>query len=144
MRTNELDVGGTEAIGHGNDQPVVIPLDVEDHAATLENARAAELFLYLCRVFPISLLDDCCNQLGYIGFNNGDPIDRRGRLCALRSAMCVLGQQKTLLVLDEIEDLFSGSSELAMLAVQERQKGWINRMLEENPIPCFWLTNCCR
>ena len=56
MRTNELDVDGTEAIGQGNDQQVVIPLDVEDHAATLENARAAELFLYLCRAFPISLL----------------------------------------------------------------------------------------
>jgi len=40
---------------------------------------------------------------------HGDPIDRRGRLCALKSAMCVLSQQKTLLVLDEIEDLFSGS-----------------------------------
>lgn len=76
---------------------------------------------------------------------NGDPIDRRGRLCALRSAMCVLSQQKTLLVLDEIEDLFSGSNELAMLmGSQERQKGWINRMLEENPIPCFWLTNNIR
>ncbi len=44
--------------------------------------------------------------------NSGDPIDRRGRLCALRSAMCVLSQKKTLLVLDEIEDLFSGSNEL--------------------------------
>lgn len=77
--------------------------------------------------------------------NSGDPIDRRGRLCALRSAMCVLSQQKTLLVLDEIEDLFSGSNELAMfMAGQERQKGWINRMLEENPIPCFWLTNNIR
>lgn len=77
--------------------------------------------------------------------NSGDPIDRRGRLCALRSAMCVLSQQKTLLVLDEIEDLFSGSNELAMfMGGQERQKGWINRMLEENPIPCFWLTNNIR
>lgn len=77
--------------------------------------------------------------------NSGDPIDRRGRLCALRSAMCVLSQQKTLLVLDEIEDLFSGSNELEMfMGGQERQKGWINRMLEENPIPCFWLTNNIR
>jgi SpoVK/Ycf46/Vps4 family AAA+-type ATPase len=77
--------------------------------------------------------------------NSGDPIDRLGRLCALRSAMCVLSQQKTMLVLDEIEDLFSGSNELAMfMGGQERQKGWINRMLEENPIPCFWLTNNIR
>ena len=85
----------------------------------------------LAELFEIACTDNC-----------GDPIDRRGRLCALRSAMCVLSQQKTLLVLDEIEDLFSGSNELAMfMGGQERQKGWINRMLEENPIPCFWLTN---
>lgn len=92
------------------------------------------------------LASELCAELYEIACtdNNGDPIDRRGRLCALRSAMCVLSQQKTLLVLDEIEDLFSGSSELAMLAGQERQKGWINRMLEENPIPCFWLTNNIR
>lgn len=59
--------------------------------------------------------------------------------------MCVLSQKKTLLVMDEIEDLFSDNNELAMvMGGQERQKGWINRMLEENPIPCFWLTNNIR
>ncbi len=73
---------------------------------------------------------------------SGDPIDRHERLCALRSAMCVLSQQRSLLLLDEIEDLFNDGSELSMfLGGQERQKGWINRMLEENPTPCFWLTN---
>lgn len=74
--------------------------------------------------------------------DNGDPISRHGRLCALRSAMCVLSQQRTLLLLDEIEDLFNAHGEASMLPhVPGPQKGWINRMLEENPIPCFWLTN---
>lgn len=74
--------------------------------------------------------------------SEGDPIGRHERLCALRSAMCVLGQQRTLLVLDEIEDLFSGDHPFTqMLGGQERQKGGVNRMLEENAIPCFWLTN---
>lgn len=73
--------------------------------------------------------------------SEGDPITRHGRLCALRSAMSVLGQQRSLLVLDEIEDLFSEHPFAQMLGGQERQKGWINRMLEENSIPCFWLTN---
>ncbi|MHB0765367.1 AAA family ATPase [Stutzerimonas sp. NM35] len=74
--------------------------------------------------------------------SEGNPITRHGRLCALRSAMCVLGQQQSLLVLDEIEDLFSDEHPFVqMLGGQERQKGWINRMLEENSIPCFWLTN---
>lgn len=70
---------------------------------------------------------------------DGDPIDSRGRLCALRTAMGILNQQATLLVLDEIEDLFNESG--PHLHDQGKRKGWINRMLEENALPCFWLTN---
>ncbi|QEY64997.1 ATP-binding protein [Metapseudomonas lalkuanensis] len=70
---------------------------------------------------------------------DGDPIDSRGRLCALRTAMGILNQQATLLVLDEIEDLFSEPGTFS--PDQGNRKGWINRMLEENSLPCFWLTN---
>jgi hypothetical protein len=56
VRPDELDVDGAEAIGHGNNQPVVISLDIENHAATLENARTAELLLYFCRAFSIGFL----------------------------------------------------------------------------------------
>lgn len=70
---------------------------------------------------------------------DGDPIDSSGRLCAMRTAMGILNQEDTLLVLDEIEDLFSEPGPHAY--DQVKRKGWINRMLEENPLPCFWLTN---
>ncbi|MDF2074300.1 AAA family ATPase [Pseudomonas mendocina] len=74
--------------------------------------------------------------------HDGAPIDLQGRLCALRSAMYVLEQKQTLLLLDEIEELFSdGHGFEQLFGKQTRHKGWINRMLEENPVPCFWLSN---
>ena len=60
------------------------------------------------------------------------------RLCSLRAANSVLHSQRALLVLDEIEDIFQTASQDAN---SRSQKGWINRMLEENSLPCFWLSN---
>lgn len=94
----------------------------------------SQLTRLLARELDIELFEIACTD------TNGDPIDRRGRLCALRAALSVLEQQRTLLVMDEIEDLFASGNPLFMDA-GDRQKGWINRMLEENPLPCFWLTN---
>ncbi len=68
----------------------------------------------------------------------GDPVQARQRLCSLRAANSVLHSQRALLVLDEIEDIFhSAAAEPGIRS----QKGWINRMLEENSLPCFWLSN---
>lgn len=69
--------------------------------------------------------------------SDGDPISGHQRLCALRSAMHVLRDSRVLMLLDEIEDIFQDAG--------NRQgrvfKSWVNRMLEENSQPCFWLTN---
>ena len=73
--------------------------------------------------------------------SDGDPVSASQRLCALRSAMSVLHSHKSLLVLDEIEDIFDSPTPMGMGARSKAQKGWINRMLEENALPCFWLSN---
>lgn len=72
--------------------------------------------------------------------SSGDPIDAHQRLCSLRAAMSVLRSQQALLVLDEIEDIFEPPS-FPFADKSAAQKGWINRMLEENSLPCFWLSN---
>lgn len=72
--------------------------------------------------------------------SDGDPVSTNQRLCSLRSAMSVLHSQKALLLLDEIEDVF-GSPALSLDRKAGAQKGWVNRMLEENTLPCFWLSN---
>ena len=73
--------------------------------------------------------------------SDGDPVSASQRLCALRSAMSVLHSQKSLLVLDEIEDIFDSPMPMGIGTRSKAQKGWINRMLEENTLPCFWLSN---
>jgi SpoVK/Ycf46/Vps4 family AAA+-type ATPase len=69
---------------------------------------------------------------------HGDPLQPHQRLCSLRAANSVLQAQRALLVMDEIEDIFQTS---IFDARSRFQKAWINRMLEENSLPCFWLSN---
>ena len=69
--------------------------------------------------------------------SDGDPVSGQQRLCALRSAMHVLADSGALILLDEIEDIFQEPAHLA----RRVYKSWINRMLEENSQPCFWLSN---
>ncbi|WP_312703405.1 AAA family ATPase [Stutzerimonas nitrititolerans] len=96
----------------------------------------SELTRLMASLLKAELFEISCTD------NDGDPIDGSGRLCALRSAMSVLASRRALLVMDEIEDLFSAAEGLAAIFDDRpRHKGWTNRMLEENPVPCFWLTN---
>ncbi|BAP41548.1 ATPase central domain-containing protein [Pseudomonas sp. StFLB209] len=70
--------------------------------------------------------------------SDGDPVSSKQRLCSLRAANSVLGAQRAMLVMDEIEDVFQSTRHDPQ---GRAQKAWINRMLEENPLPCFWLSN---
>lgn len=72
--------------------------------------------------------------------SDGDPISANQRLCAMRSATSVLHAQRAALLLDEIEDIFD-LPPLTFSGKHKSWKGWINRMLEENSLPCFWLSN---
>ena len=73
---------------------------------------------------------------------DGDPIDGEQRLRAYRVAQTLLTGQTSLLAFDESEDIF-GQDELFLerkSAVQS-QKAWVNRTLEENRVPCIWISN---
>lgn len=96
----------------------------------------SQLARLLAKELEVDLYEVACTDC------DGDPINRYGRLRALRSAMRVLCEQRALLVLDEIEDLFNESNATSQWEhASGQQKNWINRVLEENPLPCFWLTN---
>ncbi len=91
-----------------------------------------QLTRLLARHLESALYEVACTD------QEGDPVFANQRLCSLRAANSVLHSQRALLVLDEIEDVFQA----AHANVNARsQKGWINRMLEENVLPCFWLSN---
>lgn len=91
-----------------------------------------QLSRFLAKSLNSALYEVACTD------NYGDPLLPQQRLCSLRAANSVLHAQRALLVLDEIEDIFQTS----IFDINGRShKAWINRMLEENALPCFWLSN---
>lgn len=81
-------------------------------------------------------------QLHEVGFEDDerDAVDGEGRLKALRAAQMMIGRQRSLLVFDEAEDVF-GQESLLRRSLAQSRKAWINRMLETNPVPTFWISN---
>lgn len=78
---------------------------------------------------------------------DGDPLKGDHRIGACRMAQYLLERrERCLLLFDEAEDVFpSHGGPFAGLLGQSRNasgsKAWMNQLLEENPRPCFWLSN---
>ena len=74
--------------------------------------------------------------------NDGDPIRGEGRLRAFRAAQNFFAKRSAMIVFDEVEDVFNDGNEfLGAKSTAQVRKAWINRMLEENPVPTLWLSN---
>ena len=71
---------------------------------------------------------------------DGDPIAGEKRLKAWRAANAMLRKRKSILIFDEVEDVFRDGS-LFEPSTAQRRKGWMNRALENNPVPTIWLSN---
>lgn len=73
---------------------------------------------------------------------DGDPIDGERRLRAFRTAQTFFAQNKALIAFDEAEDVFNdGDGLFGGKSTAQTRKAWINRMLEDNPVPTLWLSN---
>jgi len=76
---------------------------------------------------------------------NGNIHKGEARLGAYALAQGVLGGgTRSLVLFDEIEDVFRASEDRegpGGLSNQSGRKGWVNRTLQENPVPAFWVTN---
>lgn len=70
----------------------------------------------------------------------GDPLPGERRLRSFRVAQALFRGRPALLLFDETEDIFGDGDGPGRRPPQKR-KAWINRMLEENPVPSLWLTN---
>jgi len=74
--------------------------------------------------------------------SDGDPVDGERRLRAFRAAQCFFMEQKSLILFDEVEDVFNDGNHLfGRKSTAQTRKAWMNRMLEENPVPTIWLSN---
>lgn len=79
---------------------------------------------------------------------DGDPIVGTQRLQNFNFCQSALrGREPALLMFDEMEDVFGESSSFNFLGQithrhgRQQGKAWINRSLEENPVPTLWITN---
>ena len=70
---------------------------------------------------------------------DGDVISAEDRLNKCRFAQKVLEGQSSLLIFDEIEDVFRAS--FFEQSVAQQNKAWMNQLLENNNVPMIWLSN---
>ena len=71
---------------------------------------------------------------------SGESICGKSRLQAYRVAQNLFPARETLLVFDEVEDVFS-QHDLVHSSYAQSHKAWMNRMLEGNALPTLWLCN---
>ena len=84
-----------------------------------------------CELFEVASEDE-----------DGDPIHSTTRLRAFRAAQSFFAQRQALLVFDEAEDVFNDGADLfGAKSTAQLHKAWINRTLEDNPVPTLWLSN---
>jgi transitional endoplasmic reticulum ATPase len=75
----------------------------------------------------------------------GDAVTGERRLRAYRAAQTLLQARRAVVVFDEIEDVFNDGCEFfGKKSTAQTRKAWMNRMLEDSPVPTFWLSNTRR
>jgi len=73
---------------------------------------------------------------------DGDSLKGEYRLRAFRAAQSFFASRKALIAFDEVEDVFNdGGGIFGFKSTAQLRKAWINRILEENPVPTLWLSN---
>lgn len=74
--------------------------------------------------------------------SEGEAIDGDKRLRALCVSQCFFAERPTLVLFDEVEDVFAdGESFTGRRSTAQQRKAWMNRTLEENPVPTIWISN---
>ena len=78
-------------------------------------------------------------EVGMTGAD-GEALNSQERMAAYRFNQKVFARDREVLVLfDEIEDVFPSPRQKPDR--KEIDKAWVNRLLEANPVPSFWLSN---
>lgn len=77
--------------------------------------------------------------------NNGEPVKKAERFRSFRLSQHILenSEGNPILLFDEVEDVFYIGDDEVEKGIGNRSgiKGWVNKLLEENPVPSFWLSN---
>jgi len=74
--------------------------------------------------------------------DDGDPIGGVKRLRALHAAQSFFVKGKSILMFDEAEDVYRGGGYYgSQKSTAQEHKAWVNRALEQNPVPAIWVSN---
>lgn len=74
--------------------------------------------------------------------NDDEPISGIKRLKAYKVAQSFFSNNDVLILFDEIEDVVGDDNALNFFAPpKQSNKGWMNRILENNKVPAIWITN---
>ncbi|MFH1494749.1 MAG: ATP-binding protein [Pseudomonadota bacterium] len=77
--------------------------------------------------------------------DQGGPIDGQDRIAFYQMSQAFLQKSDALMLFDEIEDVFpSGEGTFSMFSRSRKPvagKMFINRLLENNPVPAIWISN---
>lgn len=89
-------------------------------------------------------------QVGASGYSvsdrdaDGDPASREVRLASLMLTQVFAPRGRSIVVLDEAEDVFQGEYNNALgrtFGRRDQSKSWINSLLEANVSPVIWISN---
>ena len=89
-------------------------------------------------------LDRSIYEISYAN-EDDEAIEGPRRLKAFKVAQSFFAQKDLLLMFDEVEDVFSNDDDFSLFGnKRQKNKAWINRILESNAIPTIWITNDVR
>ncbi|HHE3654740.1 TPA: AAA family ATPase [Pasteurella multocida] len=71
--------------------------------------------------------------------SDGDLIRGEHRLNRCHLAQTLLKRRKSLIIFDEVEDVFAGS--FFERSIAQKHKAWVNHFLENNTTPMIWISN---
>ena len=95
--------------------------------------------------FAKAIAHELSQQLFEVSYADDDdePISGRQRINAFKSAQYLFGKKPVLLMFDEMEDISEDEVPFFLFGKRPRQKnkGWMNRMLERSKVPTVWITN---
>jgi len=94
----------------------------------------------LCKAIAKSL-DTDIYEVSYAN-EYDEPISGGQRLKAYKIGQSFFSNNEVILMFDEIEDVVGDDNSMSFFTpAKQKNKGWMNRVMENNPIPSIWITN---